>query len=112
MSDSSPDAELNGFTKIALGIVLAIVLVGAVASVWLLGVSALPAAIVSVYVVTVIAYGVTRGSVRTKRFRVALYLGVFAWGGVEYLGGARDLLTYLLLAIGALMLTRELTFRD
>ncbi|WP_224335240.1 hypothetical protein [Haloprofundus halobius] len=76
------------------------------------GVSALPEIAVSLYVVAVVAYGVVADAMRTRRFRIALYAGAVAWGGVRLAGGDTTLVTYALLGIGAFLLTRELTFTD
>ncbi|KTG08630.1 hypothetical protein AUR64_18365 [Haloprofundus marisrubri] len=76
------------------------------------GVSALPEIFVSLYVVTVVGYGVVTDSMDTRRFRIALYAGAVAWGGVRLANGDTSLVTYALLGFGAFLLTRELTFTD
>jgi glucan phosphoethanolaminetransferase (alkaline phosphatase superfamily) len=66
--------------------------------------------VVSLYVVSLVALAVFRGGFDTRRFRIALYVGVVAWALVNYVGGTQSIVTILLLVLGSLLLTRELTF--
>ena len=66
--------------------------------------------VVSLYIVSIVALGVFRDSFDTRRFRIALYVGVVAWALVSFVGGNQSVVTVLLLVLGALLLTRELTF--
>ncbi|WP_129116464.1 hypothetical protein [Halegenticoccus tardaugens] len=109
----SDEREKRGFgraTRIALTALLAFVLVGSAVQLRAEGIAALPEFVVSVYVTAVVAYGVYADAMGTSRFRVALYAGVVAWGAVALASGTENALTYVLLAVGALLLTRELTF--
>ncbi|MFC6724572.1 hypothetical protein ACFQE1_09335 [Halobium palmae] len=105
-------SNLGRGAKLLLGALLAFVLLGAAVQVSVNGVAALPEALVSVYVVALAAWGLVGNAAGTKRFRIALYAGVLAWGVVNYVAGRHNLVTYLLLALGAVLLTRELTMKD
>lgn len=104
--------NLGWGAKLALGALLAFVLLGAAVQVWVAGASALPEALVSIYVVVLAAWGVLGDAAGTKRFRIALYLGVLAWGVVNFVAGRQGFVTYALLILGAVLLTRELTLKD
>jgi hypothetical protein len=113
MADSRFEfGSLGRGARVALGALFAFVVLVAVGRVWAVGPAAVPEALVSVYVVALAAWGLLGDAASTKRFRIALYLGVLAWGVVQYVGGRQGFLTYALLALGAVLLTRELTMRD
>jgi hypothetical protein len=104
--------NLGRGAKVVLGALFAFVVLVAVGRVWAVGPAAIPEALVSVYVVALAAWGLLGDAAGTERFRIALYLGVLAWGAVQYLGGRQGFVTYALLGLGALLLTRELTMRN
>ncbi|MFC4359220.1 hypothetical protein ACFO0N_14840 [Halobium salinum] len=104
--------NLGWGAKLALGALLAFVLLGAAVQVSIGGAAAVPEALVSVYIVALAAWGVLGDAAGTKRFRIALYAGVLAWGVVNYVAGRQGFVTYALLVLGAVLLTRELAIRD
>ncbi|WP_101294945.1 hypothetical protein [Halegenticoccus soli] len=110
MSESGTRGGVARLSKVVLSVLLGFVLIGSAFQLRAEGVAALPEVAASVYVAAVVAYGVLRDAMDTSRFRIALYAGVVAWAAVNLAGGATDVVTYALFAVGALLLARELTF--
>lgn len=106
MSDSLEDRYGR---RIIGGFVLALVLVSAIHGYFLIeqnGPSAVGEVGVSLYIVTLVAWGFFREGFDTVRFRVLLYVGFVVWGTVDLLGGSDSPLTFVLLIGGSLLLAR------
>ncbi|SDM45448.1 hypothetical protein SAMN04487949_1718 [Halogranum gelatinilyticum] len=106
------DRQITLLTRAFVLVLVVFVVLGAYFQLQTGGTAALLEVVVSLYVVGLVALAVFRGGFDTKRFRIALYIGVVAWALVSYVSGNDSLVTLLLLGVGALLLTRELTFGD
>lgn len=100
------DSRTGTFVKVAAVLLIAVVAAGAVGQLMAGGVAAAPSALVSLYVVAVVGFGIFRGEMDTRRFRVAFYLGVAAWGALRVWEGD-GLWALALFALGAALLVRE-----
>lgn len=112
MAPRLSDEQVSLLTKAFVGVLVLFVLLGAFFQLQTGDPLAILEVVVSLYVVSLVALAVFRGGFDTRRFRIALYVGVIAWALVNYVGGTRTIVTMLLLGLGALLLTRELTFGD
>lgn len=63
--------------------------------------------VVTLYVAGLVAYGVFYEAMETRRFRLALYVGVVLWGAEGLLVGDGSALNYVLLLGGAALFVRE-----
>lgn len=66
--------------------------------------------VVTLYVSSLVFYGVFWEAMESRRFRIALYFGVVLWGGERFLAGNDSILTVVLLLGGMAMVIRELYF--
>lgn len=106
------DRQITLLSRAFVLVLVAFVLLGAFFQIQTGGTAAFLEVAVSLYVVGLVALAVFRGGFDTKRFRIALYIGVVAWALVSYVAGNDSIVTLVLLVVGALLLTRELTFGD
>lgn len=112
MAPRLSDDQVSLLSKVLVVLLVGFVLLGGYFQVQAGGTAALLEVAVSLYVVSLVALAVFRGGFHTRRFRIALYVGVVAWALVSYVGGTDTIITLLLLVVGALLLTRELTVRS
>ena len=68
--------------------------------------------VVTVYISGLVVYGIVRDAMDTRRFRLALYVGVVLWGAERLLSGGESPVSYALLLGGAALFVRELYFVD
>ncbi|EJN59191.1 hypothetical protein SAMN04487950_1312 [Halogranum rubrum] len=112
MAPRLSDSQVTLLSKAFVALLVVFVLLGAFFQIQTGDPLAILEVLVSLYVVTLVALAVFRGGFDTRRFRIALYVGVLAWALVNYVGGTQGLVTILLLVLGALLLTRELVVTD
>ncbi|SEO68269.1 hypothetical protein SAMN04487948_104157 [Halogranum amylolyticum] len=110
MAPRLSDRQITVVTRAFVALLFLVVLVSAYFQLQTGGLFELLEVAVSLYVVSLVALAVFRGGFDTRRFRIALYAGVVAWALVNFVGGTQTVVTILLLVLGSLLLTRELTF--
>jgi hypothetical protein len=106
MSDDGPTRTQQVVRVLAL-LLVGVVAAGAVSQLSTEGLTAAPSALLSLYVVSVVAYGTLRDEMDTRRFRVAFYVGVALWGALRVYEGD-GLWALGLFVVGAALLVREL----
>ncbi|XVH31762.1 hypothetical protein ACNS7O_00875 [Haloferacaceae archaeon DSL9] len=64
--------------------------------------------VVNLYIAALVFYGVFWDAMNTRRFRIALYLGIAGWGVSGFIAGSETAITYVLVLGGGVLLVREL----
>ncbi|MFC5367000.1 hypothetical protein [Salinirubrum litoreum] len=105
-SDDGPTRTQQIVRVLAL-VLVGVVAAGAISQLSTQGLAAAPSALISLYVVSVVAYGTLRDEMDTTRFRVAFYVGVALWGALRVYEGD-GLWALGLFVVGAALLVREL----
>ena len=70
------------------------------------GLAAVGEVAVSLYIAGVVLWGLLDEGFDTFRFRVALYVGMVAWGVSDFLVGTDSMVSLIVLVVGAVLLTR------
>ncbi len=91
------------------GIILALATLSIVSGYFRIGQEGLAAVgevAVSVYIAGVVLWGLLDEGFDTFRFRVALYVGMVAWGVSDFVAGTDTVVSFIVLIAGSVLLTR------
>ncbi|MES3161992.1 MAG: hypothetical protein PPP55_10560 [Halorubrum sp.] len=91
------------------GIILALATLSLVSGYFRIGQEGLTAVgevAVSLYIAGVVLWGLLDEGFDTVRFRIALYVGMVAWGVSDFVAGTDSVVSLVVLVVGGILLTR------